>query len=167
MLIDINAFEKGANMTPALWERTSYFNWDEEWGDPYKMWVHLIYYLDALRHWIDNKFIINCGWEKRDSGWHPKGAATDGYSPTINYKDLAYKAMQFPFTGIGLYPYWNNPGVHLDVRPLRMDSRRRVWWRDEWKELVDGEEVIKHEYHNINTLEDLQSLPSKGIHAFR
>ena len=131
-------------MTPALWDVTDHFNWDEDWGDPYKIRVHLIYYLDAFRKAIHpNKLLVHCGWEIRDSGYHPSGCAVDLHCPTIPYNDLAYLAMQYPFWGIGLYPFWNNPGLHLDVRPLGLDCKRELWWRDE-----------KGKYHNINNLDD-------------
>ena len=143
MLIKIDAFDHDAPMTPALWERVVHFNLFEDWGDPYKMRVWLLYYLDAFRAYIDpHKLVVHCGWEIRDKGWHPAGAAVDLHCPTIKYDELAYLAMQFPFTGIGLYPYWNSPGLHLDVRPLLLDSRRRVWWLDYGK------------YRNINNIHD-------------
>jgi hypothetical protein len=148
MNIDLNLCSEFANMTVPLWEKVVYFNLFEDWGDPYKMKVREIYYLDSLRKYIHpHTLIIHCGVEERESGWHPTGVAADMHSPTLSYKDLAYQAMQFPFTGIGLYPYWNNPGVHLDVRPMPKDCKRKVWWRD-----------AAGEYHNINSLVDLMRL---------
>lgn len=133
MDIDINHYKPYDVMkSPLLWQKTKYFNEFEEWGDPYKMWVRLIYYIDAFRDYLCRPLVIHCGWELRDSGWHPTGAAVDLHAPGMNYKQLAFKAMQFPFTGIGLYPFWNNPGLHLDVRPLEDgDHRRRMWYRNE------------------------------------
>ena len=119
------------HMNAHLWSLVEHFDLFENWGDPYKMWVLLVYYLDAFRDYLCKPLIVNCGWEVRNSGWHPSGAAVDLYCPGMNYKLLAFKAMQFPFTGLGLYPFWNRPGLHLDVRPLDNDDhRRRVWYRD-------------------------------------
>jgi hypothetical protein len=168
MLTKIDLYKLGDHMTPALWDTTTHFKYDEDWGDPYKMWVHLIYYLDAFRIYIHpHKLIVNCGWELRESGWHPSGAAADLHCPTLDMKFLTYRAMQFPFTGIGMYPYWHKPGVHLDVRPLQLDCRRRVWWRDEWKEMKEGKVIHMKKYYNVENLEEFDSVSNVGSLAFR
>lgn len=142
--------------SPKLWEKVEHFNAFEDWGDPYKMWVILIYHLDSFREYLKKPLIVHCGWEMRDSGWHPAGAAVDLHCPSLSYKDLAFKAMQFTFTGIGLYPCWNNPGVHLDVRPLAdNDKKRKLWYRHEW---MDGN-ILKKQYYNIEDLSTLAILP--------
>jgi hypothetical protein len=135
-------------MLPSLWEKVEYFNYAEEWGNPYVMWVHLIYYLDEFRRDLESPLHIHCGWEERDTGWHPRGAAADLHSNVFHYKELAFRAMRFPFTGIGLYPFWNNKGLHLDVRPRPKDSKIKMWWRDK-----------KGVYHNIESLSTLMELP--------
>lgn len=35
------------------------------------------------------------------------------------------------WTGVGVYPFWNRPGFHLDLRPHRHPSHRSHWLRDE------------------------------------
>ena len=39
-------------------------------------------------------------------------------------------AVQHFWTGVGFYPFWNSPGIHVDMKPLTVWSRRRTWWRD-------------------------------------
>jgi len=36
-------------------------------------------------------------------------------------------AKQVGFTGIGIYPDWNRPGMHLDVRTDRQPGRPATW----------------------------------------
>lgn len=148
MQINIDDYEPYDYMNVELWTKVQHFTYDEEWGDPYKMWVHLIYFLDAFRESISpHQLIIHGGWELRDSGWHPAGAAADLHCPTIPYKELAYLAMQFPFTGIGLYPFWNNPGLHLDVRLRPEDCKRKVWFKNR-----------SGQYWNVNSFDGLVEL---------
>jgi uncharacterized protein YcbK (DUF882 family) len=39
-------------------------------------------------------------------------------------------AVRYFWTGIGFYPYWNTPGLHVDTRPMILTGRRALWWRD-------------------------------------
>ena len=39
-------------------------------------------------------------------------------------------ALRYCWTGVGFYPYWTRPGVHVDRRPLTIFGRRAMWWRD-------------------------------------
>lgn len=57
-------------------------------------------------------------------------SAVDLSCPDLHLSELLRLAQAFQykgtvFTGIGIYPYWNNPGLHLDLR-----SRPIKWIRD-------------------------------------
>lgn len=99
------------------------------WGDPDKINPKLIFLLDEMRDFAGIPFKINYGTQGVHSptSQHYYGNAIDGYFPGITIKEQFMIAIRFPFTGIGLYPCWNNPGLHLDVRP---QSYKALWWRD-------------------------------------
>jgi len=39
-------------------------------------------------------------------------------------------AIRYFWTGIGIYPRWNSPGLHLDTRPITRFTRRTFWYLD-------------------------------------
>jgi len=50
---------------------------------------------------------------------HPKGIAGDiriGGKGAINWNKMVQHALTCGFVGIGYYPFWNTPGLHLDTR---------------------------------------------------
>lgn len=38
-------------------------------------------------------------------------------------------ALRYEWRGIGYYPYWNTPGLHVDTG-YRGSYRKAIWWRD-------------------------------------
>ena len=58
---------------------------------------------------------INQGKHTADS-LHYQGKAIDLHMEGLNLGQTARIAMRYFFGGVGLYPEWNNPGLHLDVR---------------------------------------------------
>jgi hypothetical protein len=88
----------------------------------------LVLLLDAVREcWGDAKFIIHCGFEMdghvKDSE-HKRGNAVDFHIQSSwslpeqsNRLEMILKELQvFNQVGLGIYPDWNSPGFHLDVR---------------------------------------------------
>lgn len=63
----------------------------------------------------------------------PKGAI-DRTMTADAWLDAYLAAERLRFTGIGLYPFWNRPGFHLDLRSERdlaaHQGRGARWWRD-------------------------------------
>jgi hypothetical protein len=57
---------------------------------------------------------INQGKHSDDS-MHYKGRAIDGHFAGLPVRDQALFAMRY-FFGVGCYPDWNNPGIHVDDR---------------------------------------------------
>jgi uncharacterized protein YcbK (DUF882 family) len=39
-------------------------------------------------------------------------------------------ALKWFWSGVGFYPHWNEPGLHLDTRPVTRIGARALWWRD-------------------------------------
>ena len=79
----------------------------------------LIFELDELRTYVQQPIIIHCGYKLRpptQGGQHPIGTAADIHIEKMNLIDQFIAATRFNFVGIGVYPIWKNPGLHLDMR---------------------------------------------------
>ena len=110
-----------------MWENIKHFTPDE-FGDGSKMSRGLIYALDAFREYLGKPIIIHCGWEERETGFHPTGNAVDLHIQGLSVFDQFMEAQRFDmFTGIGLYPWWNNGGLHLDNRVIGIYRPRAIW----------------------------------------
>ena len=102
------------------WSKVKHFNKNENWGDWKKVDPWLIYCLDALREIANRPIIIHCAYAENghsDNSQHYKGKAADIHIKGLNVVDqylIAEKSNLF--NGIGVYPFWNNPGLHIDIR---------------------------------------------------
>ncbi len=106
-------------MTQKDWDELKpIFSINENWGDPFKMSIILITTLYNLRRFVNKPIHIHCGYEKRGTGGlHPRGMAVDFHIKDMHVIDQFIAASRFDeFNGIGLYSWWNNPGLHVDVR---------------------------------------------------
>ena len=113
------------------WTKVKHFSPEEDWGDPDKMNPLLIYSLDALRKFSGRIIVVNNGYREGDDGEHGKGNAADVVIMGLSLLDqflLAEKTRLF--TGIGIYPFWNRPGLHLDVRELQPNEHGARWGRN-------------------------------------
>ena len=115
-------------MTPHQWATIRFFTSNEKWGDPAKMDYELLQELVRLRAYVNRKVIIHCGYDDRPTGWHPKGRAVDLHIEGLHPMEQAIAASRFKgFSGLGVYLWWNSPGIHVDNRPLRYGEPRAVW----------------------------------------
>lgn len=115
-------------MTPEQWETIRHFNPDENFGDPSKMSYLLLLSLDNLREYIGAPIVIHCGYEDRgNDSYHCKGMAVDCHAKGLSLYDFYFASTRFSFHGIGVYPKWNNPGLHLDIRPVHRYEGRAFW----------------------------------------
>ena len=101
------------------------------WGEPDNMNPRLIYLLDQFRNYVGRPIRINYGTQGSHSpnSQHFLGNAIDLYVPALSWKEQFLAATRFPFTGVGVYPFWNNPGLHLDIRTLQ-NGQKDMWWRN-------------------------------------
>jgi len=124
-----------------IWDYIKHCSPREQWGSADRMNGLLLLLLDAVRdRWGDAAFVIHCGFEAgghaKDS-FHKTGAAVDfhissaiTFPEQIKRMDMILKDLQvFDKVGLGIYPDWNNPGFHLDVRGSfarwgRIDTRQ-------------------------------------------
>ena len=92
------------------------------------------------------KHQINSSYREGDTGQHGDGRAIDMvfYKKIPGDIDIMRQfifALRFNWGGVGFYPYWNTPGIHVDMRPF--DYYRKLWWRDK-----------KGRYHNGDMIEE-------------
>ena len=135
------------------WKRVRHFSPNENWGDPNKIVPELVYRLDAFREYLGKKIHINCGWDTKGHTPHSQhyiGRAVDisFFSHTVDLFSLYLAAERFGFNGIGLYPDWSYPGLHLDVRILNPNAPKRRWMRIDRNNLgyisLTAEHIIKY-----------------------
>lgn len=110
------------------WPKIRFFK-PHEWGSWRNVSAVLIYVVDELRASAHAACIIHCAWATSGhsaGSAHYRGLAVDLHlvgMPVIDQYLLAEKLGEFG--GIGLYPHWNTPGLHLD-----MAEKGRRWIRD-------------------------------------
>lgn len=123
-------------MTDEDWKKLKYFSKDEKWGDPLMMSSSLIYRMEELRHFVGQSIIIHCGYEltgHATNSYHYQGLAVDFHIKGLSLLEQYCAAEACGFTGIGAYPFWNNPGLHVDIRPKK-DDGITTWWCDKNKQ---------------------------------
>lgn len=115
-----------------IWKAIEGFSPDEKWGTPEKMNGLLLMLLSAVKKEFGCSVVIHEGYKSSghaDKSQHYLGNASDFH---LNWKDpkdaLPYsRQVEKMITlltdlqvahkvGLGIYPDWNSPGFHLDVR---------------------------------------------------
>ena len=119
-------------MTKNEWNQIEHFDPKEKWGDSEKMSFELLKRLDALREFCGHRIIIHCGYavngHTKDSQ-HYLGRAADFHIAGVSLVNQYLLAERFNFGGIGVYPEWNNPGLHCDVRHKDHEEPQDRWVR--------------------------------------
>lgn len=90
----------------------------------------LIEKLDELRSKTERAIIIHAGFAvsgHSKNSWHYFGDAADLDIQDMQVFDQYQAAREIGFGGYGLYPHWDNPGLHLDVRPLKANGDPTLW----------------------------------------
>jgi len=111
------------------WEDFTYFHPQEAWGNPEKIDYWLVVELEGLRKFIGKPIIIHCGTQGKHTpnSYHYAGLAVDCHTEGISLLEFYLASERFNFGGIGIYPWWNNPGLHLDIRPVWPGKPRSRW----------------------------------------
>jgi len=125
-----------------IWNLIKHFSPDANWGDSSKIAGTLLLAMDSIREYSNIPIIINCGYATSGhvkNSFHYKGLACDWHFQGSNKISIpqfmdehvrivleALDQLQLnEFVGLGIYPFWNSPGFHFDVR-----SYKARWWRD-------------------------------------
>lgn len=123
----------GQKMTPERWAKSKFFKESEAWGNPAMMARELIEALNEFREYVGRAVVVHCGTQGAhiQDSFHYRGEAVDLHVVGMNVADQFLAASRFSaFRGIGIYPHWNNPGLHLDVRTLGYNVPRARWARN-------------------------------------
>lgn len=106
-------------MTEESWSAIEHFTPKENWGDWRQMAERVIFALDKCRAILGKPIIVHCGFETAGhdpKGCHPRGLAVDIHVPKMHVVDQYLFFSKIPdWGGIGVYPFWKNPGLHLDL----------------------------------------------------
>ena len=103
------------------WRYIKFLKPDEfgkNWGN---MDFRAIKLLDEMRQVIGKPIIIHSAYDISghiEDSQHGKIPCTaiDFHIDGLGLLDQLLFAERFPWTGIGVYPHWNNPGLHCDLR---------------------------------------------------
>lgn len=141
------------------WDEIKYFKKTENWGDISKLSPDLVYNLDEFRHLVGKSFMVNNAYTTsghENKSQHYLGKAVDGYFKGLHWLDQFMLALTYgKFGGVGVYPDWNNPGLHLDVR-AKVDGMITTWMRY-------GGTYMPVTYENISmVLKDTESKTKKA-----
>ena len=109
-----------------IWNNLQYFKKTENWGDPDKMNPEFLILLDNIRDIIGYPISINCGYSTNGhatKSQHYLGNAVDfvvlGVSMQVAYEliiDALDELGMNDKVGLGVYPFWNTQGFHIDLR---------------------------------------------------
>lgn len=125
------------SFVPPVWGLIRHFTPGEFPHDSTKVDHRLLLALDAYREFVNRPVIIHVAWDNDDhvpGSQHYQGIAVDCHVIGMSLFEMWTAAERFQvFTGIGVYPYWDTPGLHLDIRslpvPMTLNAGAR-WWRD-------------------------------------
>ena len=115
------------------WSSVKHFK-PEEWVlKPALVSTELVLLVDDFRDWVGKPFHIHVAWDANGhevNSEHYLGLAVDLHVEGLTLLDQWLAAERFPFRGIGVYPYWNSPGLHLDIRRSPRVNLGYRWWKD-------------------------------------
>lgn len=117
------------------WSQIRHFDRNEWPKDPSKVNPKLIYTMDDVREGAGVPVWIHVAYEEdghSPNSYHYRGDAVDFHfgvsekaGKKLSYLEQFVVLSQYPFGAIGFYPFWNNPGWHVDLRPW---GERRLYW---------------------------------------
>lgn len=118
------------------WSRVKHFKREEWREDPDRILWSTVLLMDEMRDAAGVPIIIHIayavhGHENNSSHYGRLASGVDFHFHGWSLLDQYLFAERFPWRGIGVYPYWQNPGLHVD---LRVKGREYPncgyrWWR--------------------------------------
>ena len=109
-------------MRDSDWLKLKYLKKEMAWGDSTKVQLELVLLLESICTYIGKAARINCAYAEdghATNSQHYLGNAADLVLPGFSLVDQMIIALKFDGVhGLGLYPFWNTPGLHIDIRGL-------------------------------------------------
>ena len=115
------------------WKKYSNFSEVEPWGNPSLIDEQLVILLQSIRDHAQKPIIIHAGTQGTHAprSLHYIGKAVDFHIQNMCVLDQYLIAEKIVGCGgIGIYPFWNNPGLHIDIRHTHLGAR--------WIQSADG-----------------------------
>ena len=122
------------------WTTVKHFRREEFVNDPDRVSWDTVMLLDNMRDDAQAPFKIHVAWDDsghvNDSSHYTEVkdfcTAVDFHVVGMSLLDQWLFAERYPWNGIGVYPYWENPGLHCDLRRLGREHPNlgKRWWRD-------------------------------------
>lgn len=120
----------GKTMTYEMWEDIDDFA-PVEFG-AVDMSKILVYTLQDMRTYTGRIVNVHSGYRPGSTGYHPLKMAADIDIEGLHVIDQYLIAERFDaFNGLGVYPLWNRPGLHVDVRLKSKAAYDSRWGRFE------------------------------------
>lgn len=128
--------KKGMNIV--WWHKVKHFGREEWVKDPDKISHNVVYLADRMRDAAGVPIVVHVAW---DDGGHAENSShyadpQTGLAYGFDFHFVGWPVLdqwlfaeRFPWCGIGVYPFWRNPGLHCDLHSPDRPGRR--WWRDE------------------------------------
>lgn len=126
-------------------------------------------FLDNFRHQLGHPIHIHAGYATSGhspNSQHYKGLAVDCSCPSLTLRDFYNAACNFQyyrrgFGAIGVYPYWNRQGLHLDFRKIGIkwirDSRGKYVYDFSLSELESYLRVRQLDTNQLDFLNEVDS----------
>ena len=112
-----------------IFNQLKHFNRGENWGDPDRMNGAYLLVLDAIRDRMGMEYVVHYGTQGLHSpgSQHPIGNGSDGHFITshsyfnqiVKLETILIDLQVDDRMGIGIYPAWNTPGFHSDLRGFK------------------------------------------------
>jgi len=122
------------------WSKIRYFRREEFIKDPDKVEWDVVLLMDEMRAAAGVPIHIHVAW---DDGGHIADSShythAREFSTAVDFNFQGWPLLQqwlfaerFPWLGIGIYPYWDHPGLHVDLQRIGRDHIHlgRRWWQD-------------------------------------
>lgn len=116
------------------WSALRYFRREEFGPEANQLDAPVVYALDELREALGHPIRIHVEGlvsprAATPGSQHPLGRAIDCHAEHVALLDFWLAASCLPaIRGLGLYPHWTHPGLHVDTRAT---AARALWWQDE------------------------------------
>lgn len=114
-------------MTPGQWKEFAPYFSAQECGEGMDYSFMLL--VLKLRERLGAPMIVHAGYASHGhagKSLHYEGRALDFHVPNVSPRRVLQVIDELGcFNGVGWYPFWNNPGFHIDNRPAESYQRWR------------------------------------------